>query len=279
MRIDSHHHFWNYSSEQYGWIAEGMGVLKRDFSPADLKPLLNEAGIDGVISVQARTDLRENIFLTDYAKENHFIKGVVGWVDLTKDDATKDIARFSEMEKAVGIREILQGMEDDAYCLRNDFNRGVALLHDFGLVYEVLIFHRHLPNVIQLVDKHPSQVFVLDHIAKPDIQLEKPDLVWAKNIKALAEREHVFCKISGLITEVAKEMKWTSKNLHPYFDIVLEAFGPDRLMFGSDWPVSLLRGKYQEWVDCVQDWTTGLSEKEQAAIWGGTATRVYGLSD
>jgi len=254
-------------------------VLKRDFSPADLKPLLNEAGIDGVISVQARTDLRENICLTDYAKQNDFIKGVVGWVDLTKGDATKDIARFSDMEKAVGIREILQGMEDDAYCLRNDFNRGVALLHNFGLVYEVLIFHRHLPNAIQLVDKHPNQVFVLDHIAKPDIQSEKPDLVWAKNIKSLAEREHVFCKISGMITEVAKEMQWTSENLRPYFDLVLEAFGPDRLMFGSDWPVSFLRGKYREWVDCVQDWTTDLSEKEQAAIWGETATRVYGLSD
>ncbi len=277
MKIDAHHHFWNYSPEKYGWIGEGMDVLKRDFGPGDLQTITADAGIDGVISVQARTNLAENTFLCDYAKQSDFIKGVVGWVDLTLDTAGKEISRFSEMSKAVGVREILQGMKDDTYCLRDDFNRGVAMLHDFGLVYEVLIFHRHLPNAIKFVDRHPNQIFVLDHIAKPDIQSSRPDPVWVANMKSLAERNHVFCKLSGMITEVSKEMEWTAENLRPYFDVVLEAFGPERLMFGSDWPVCLLRGKYGEWVRCVENWTGSLSAEGQAAIWGKTASQVYGL--
>lgn len=254
-----------------------MDALKRDFTPDDLKPLLDKAGLDGVISVQARTDSRENDFLTSYGRQHDFIKGIVGWVDLTRNDARKEISLFSEMKKAVGIREILQGMDDDAYCLRDDFNRGVSLLHDFGLVYEVLIFHRHLPNAIQFVDKHPNQLFVLDHIAKPDIQSDKPDPAWVKNMKSLGQRDHVFCKVSGMITEVKRDLTWTPKNLRPYFDVVLEAFGPKRLMFGSDWPVCLLRGKYQQWVNCVEEWTSDLTGDEQAAIWGGSASRAYGL--
>jgi len=161
MKIDSHHHFWNYSAEEYGWIGEGMEVLKRSFGPDDLKPLIDESGINGVISVQARTDTKENTFLCDYASRNDFIKGVVGWVDLTKESAPYEVAIFSEMPKAVGLREVLQGMDDDAYCLREDFNRGIGLLHDYGLVYDILIFHRHLPNAIQMVDRHSAQVFVL----------------------------------------------------------------------------------------------------------------------
>ncbi len=277
MRIDAHHHFWDYSAENYGWIGDGMDVLKRDFGPGDLKSITADAGIDGVISVQARTDLVENTFLTDYAKQNDFVKGVVGWVDLTLGSAGDEISRFSEMEKAVGLREILQGMEDDAYCLRDDFNRGVAMLHDFGLVYEILIFHRHLPNAIKLVDRHPDQIFVLDHVAKPDIQSARPDPVWAENIRTLAKREHVFCKLSGMVTEVSGQMEWTPENLRPYFNVVVEAFGPERLMFGSDWPVCLLGCEYGKWVACVESWTSRLSEKEQSAIWGETASRVYGL--
>ncbi len=277
MKIDSHHHFWNYSAEAYGWIGEGMDVLKRSFGPDDLKPLIDSAGIDGVISVQARTELKENPFLCDYAKKNDIIKGVVGWVDLTKENAGTEIARFTEMPKAVGLREVLQGKDDDAYCLRKDFNRGISMLHDFGLVYDILIFHRHIPNAIKMVDQHPIQLFVLDHVAKPSVVSAVPDPVWAKNMAELAKRENVFCKVSGMVTEVAKGLDWNADLLRPYFDVVLEAFGPDRLMFGSDWPVCLLQSEYQKWVTCVEEWTADLSEDEKADFWGGTAVRAYGL--
>lgn len=278
MKIDSHHHFWNYSAAEYGWIGEGMEVLKRDFGPTDLKPLIDGAGIDGVISVQARTELVENDALLAHAAKHDWIKGVVGWVDLTKEDAGEHIAKYADREKFVGVREVLQGMEDDAYCLRDDFNRGIEKLHDFGLVYDILIFHRHLPNSIKFVDKHPAQVFVLDHVAKPDILSPKPAADWAKNIAELAKREPVFCKVSGMVTEVAPAIEaWTPDLLRPYFDVVLEAFGPERLMFGSDWPVCLLRSEYVRWTETVNGFVSEFSADEQAAIRGGTAVRAYGL--
>jgi len=278
MRIDSHHHFWNYTPEDYGWIGNEMQILKRDFSPADLKPLLDEFGIEGVISVQARTDELENAFLLDYAKQHDFIRGVVGWFDLTQADVTEKVARFGENPKAVGVREVLQGLEDRNYCLRDDFNRGVAALHDFGLVYDILIFGDQLPAAIQLVDRHPAQVFVLDHLAKPVIGPAGVDPAWETSIRSLAEREPVFCKLSGMVTEVIPSLDdWTPDLLRPWFDVVLEAFGPERLMFGSDWPVCLLRGEYADWVQCVDYWIQDLSADEKKAILGETATKAYGI--
>lgn len=278
MKIDAHHHFWNYDAKTYQWIGEGMEVLKKDFAPSDLEAHLKESGIDGVVSVQARTNQEENRFLLDYAGKHDFIKGVVGYVDLTGAKVREELENFSQAgPKALGVREVLQGMEDDAYCLRKDFNGGLSLLHDFGLVYDILIFHRHLPNAIQMVDRHPDQVFVLDHIAKPAIQSDLPDPEWVNNMKLLGERETVFCKISGMVTEVASDLEWTPQLLRPYFEVALEAFGPDRLMFGSDWPVCLLRSDYKRWVDTVNSWTEALSDEEQAAFWGGNAVTAYGL--
>jgi L-fuconolactonase len=280
MRIDSHHHFWNYSPEAYPWIGGDMSVLKRDFSPADLKPLLDEASIGGVISVQARTDETENDFLLEYAAAHDWILGVVGWLDLTAPDAGEKVARFAERPKAVGLREVLQGMTERDYCLRDDFNRGLAALHDFGLTYDLLIYADQLTAATGCVDKHPAQTFVLDHIAKPAIGGPAGvDPAWSAGIRELAKRGNVYCKLSGMITEVIPALEdWDPDLLGPWFDVVLDAFGPERLLFGSDWPVCLLRGEYADWIQCVEFWISGLSAAEQSAILGDNAKRAYGLA-
>jgi L-fuconolactonase len=279
MRIDSHHHFWNYSPEAYPWIGADMSVLKRDFAPADLKPLLDEFSIGGVISVQARTEEADNDLLLAHASENEWILGVVGWLDLSAPDAVEAVARFAERPKAVGLREVLQGMPERDYCLREDFNRGLAALHDFGLAYDLLIYADQLGAATRCVDKHPAQTFILDHIAKPAIGGPSGvDPAWAGGIRELAKRENVSCKLSGMITEVIPALEdWDPDLLGPWFDVVLEAFGPERLLFGSDWPVCLLRGEYADWIQCVEFWIAGLSADEQAAILGGTAKRAYGV--
>lgn len=278
MTIDSHHHFWRYSAADYGWIGDGMDMLKRDYGPADLKPLIDEAGIDGVISVQARTHLDENGALLAHARDHDWIRGVVGWVDLTRADVGETLAALAGEEKFVGVREVLQGMADDDYCLRDDFNRGVARLHDFGLVYDILMVHRQLGNAVLLADRHPTQIFVLDHLAKPAIRTPEPDPIWAANLRALGQREHVYCKFSGVVTEVAAGVEWTPELLRPYFDTALEAFGPRRLLFGSDWPVCRLRSDYLRWKRTVDAFVAPLSESERAAILGGNARRAYGLA-
>ncbi|MFK5922921.1 MAG: amidohydrolase family protein [Verrucomicrobiota bacterium] len=275
MRIDAHHHLWNYSAKEYGWISDSMPALKHNFTPADLKPLLKKSSLDGCVTVQARSSLQENDFLLEHAKQNPFIKAVVGWVDLTQPDAAPTLARYSEHEAFKGIRHVLQGETDDAYCLRPDFNRGLSLLHDFGLAYDILIRHHQLPNAIKMVDQHPDQVFILDHLAKPEIKSTTPDPGWVKNIKNLARRGHVFCKISGLVTEVPTSMKWTPDLLRPYFEVALEAFGPQRLMFGSDWPVALLRCNYSDWFQTVSDFSARLTPAEQQALFGHNAARAY----
>jgi len=278
MRIDSHHHFWNYTPEDYDWIRSDMGILKRDFAPEDLTLATEEFGIEGVISVQARTDEAENAFLLDYAKSHDLVRGVVGWLDLTEPGVADKIARFAENPKAVGIREVLQGLDDREYCLREDFNRGISVLHDFGLAYDILIYADQLPAATQLADRHPAQTLILDHIAKPVIGPAGVDPVWEQAIRALAEREQVFCKLSGMVTEVIPSIEdWTPDLLRPWFDVVLDAFGPNRLMFGSDWPVCLLRGEYADWVQCVAFWIKDLSQNEQKAIMGATAERAYGV--
>lgn len=277
MTIDSHHHFWNYDAEEYGWIGDGMDVLKRDFGPADLKPLLDKAGIDGVISVQARTDEKENRFLLDYAKQHDWILGVVGWVDLNREDIGDRLAAYAENTKLVAMRHVLQGESDDRYCLREDFNRGIAALHDHGLAYDILIKQHQLPPIPEFVDRHQGQVFVIDHIAKPVIAGPTADAIWSDGMKAVAERDNVFCKISGVVTEVTTGLEVTPELMRPYFDLVLEAFGPERLMFGSDWPVCLLRSPYVPWSATVREWIGELSADEQSAILGGTAARAYRL--
>jgi L-fuconolactonase len=275
MTIDSHHHFWKYGIEEYGWIDDTMKVIRRDFLPADLKKEIQAAGIDGVVSVQARQTLEENRFLLDFARRNDFIKGVVGWVPLIDPNVRGALEEFAQQPKAKGVRHVLQGEPDDRYILREDFNRGIALLKDLGLVYDILIFERHLPQTLQFVDRHPDQVFVLDHIAKPRIK-DGYLSPWQTNIVQLAHRPNVYCKISGMVTE-ADYQNWTEEELTPYIDTVVSAFGPKRVMFGSDWPVCLVACPYGRWVEIVKRRIAELSETEQRRILGETAVEAYKL--
>ncbi len=279
MIIDAHHHFWDYSASEYGWIDSSMEVLQRDFGPSELGPLTMRAGVDGVISVQARTTVAETDALLKTAKEQDLVKGVVGWVDLTSPDVEQDLERYASEPLVVGFRHVLQGEPDERYMLRKDFNRGVGLLHDAGFAYDILIFHHHLPYVPEFMDQHPGQTFILDHIAKPKIESSTPDPAWVRGIHEAARREQLVCKVSGMATEVVAGQDWSADLLYPYFETVLEAFGPNRLLFGSDWPVCLLRLSYADWIDTVRSWIAKLSLTEQAAILGGNANRVYQLED
>jgi L-fucono-1,5-lactonase len=274
-RIDAHHHLWKYDAPQYPWISENMGVLQRDFLVHHLEGVLAESGIDGVVSVQARQTLAETRWLLELAHRHDFIRGVVGWVALTDPKVGHDLEHFATHAKLKSVRHVLHDEPDDLYILREDFNGGIALLKDFGLRYDLLIFERHLPQTIQFVDRHPNQIFILDHIAKPQI---KKGVIspWRENITELARRENVFCKLSGLITE-ANWQSWTEADLDPYLQIALKAFGPDRVIFGSDWPVILLASSYKRWAEIVQRSISHLSEYEQERILGKTATEVYRL--
>jgi L-fuconolactonase len=275
MKIDAHHHFWKYSAAEYGWIDDTMSFLRRDFFPPDLEKEIREAGIDGVVTVQAQQTLAETSWLLRMAAQNSFIKGVVGWVPLTEPSVSKELESFAEEPRLRAVRHVIQS-EPDGFLLRKDFNSGVSILRQMGLAYDLLIHERQLPEAILFVDRHPQQVFVLDHLAKPRIkaQLLEP---WRQNLRELARRENVFCKISGLVTE-ADFLTWTEGQLRPYFETALEAFGPDRLMFGTDWPVCLVACSYRQWCDIVDRLTTALSPAERAQIFGGTAERAYHLS-
>jgi L-fuconolactonase len=275
MKIDAHHHFWKYSAAEYGWIDDTMSFLRRDFFPPDLEKEIREAGIDGVVTVQAQQTLAETSWLLRMAAQNSFIKGVVGWVPLTEPSVSKELESFAEEPRLRAVRHVIQS-EPDGFLLRKDFNSGVSILRQMGLAYDLLIHERQLPEAILFVDRHPQQVFVLDHLAKPRIkeQLLEP---WRQNLRELARRENVFCKISGLVTE-ADFLTWTEGQLRPYFETALEAFGPDRLMFGTDWPVCLVACSYRQWCDIVDRLTTALSPAERTQIFGGTAERAYHLS-
>ncbi len=275
MRIDSHHHFWKYSAKEYDWISNEMSVIRRDFLPPHLSAEIKQAGIDAVVSVQARQSVEETRFLLDFASRNPFIKGVVGWVPLVAKDAARQIEAFHGHPKLRGFRHVVQGEPDDAFILRPDFNEGIKALHHWGYIYDILIFEKHLPNSIVFVDRHPQQVFVIDHIAKPVIKTNSFD-AWAKNMREMAKRSNVYCKVSGMVTE-ADWKNWTPAQLQRYFDTVLEAFGPRRLMFGSDWPVCLVACGYGKWVKTVEAAYAKLSADEKAWIFGKTARAAYDL--
>ncbi len=275
MIIDTHQHFWRYNPSEYSWIGKGMEKIRRDFVAADLKKTIDRAGVKAVISIQARQKLEETDRLLSLASVNDFIYGVVGWLPLTDSDIEAILERYSENKNLKGVRHILQDEPDPSYMLRDDFNRGIRLLSRFSLIYEILIFERHLPQTITFVDKHPNQIFVLDHIAKPLIRKNVLS-PWKENIAELARRENVYCKISGMVTE-ADSKHWDEHQLMPYLEIVLDSFGPSRLMFGSDWPVCLLACSYKQWVGIIHRFIVSLSVDEQNLIWEGNARDIYNL--
>jgi L-fuconolactonase len=274
VKIDAHHHFWNYSSTQYGWIDDAMSAIRRNFLPSDLEKEIRDAGIDGVVTVQARQMLEETRWLLAMAAQNVFIKGVVGWVPLIDPFVDKVLESFADEPHLRAVRHVVQS-EPDGFLLRKDFNNGVSILQKMGLAYDLLIHERQLTETILFVGLHTHQVCVLDHLAKPRIKERLLD-PWRKNLQELARRENVFCKISGLVTE-ADPVTWNEAQLRPYFETALEAFGPDRLMFGTDWPVCLVACSYRRWCDVVSGFAGSLSPGERADIFGGTAERAYNL--
>jgi L-fuconolactonase len=273
MTIDSHHHFWKYSAQEYGWIDDARSSIRCDFLPPDLEREIQAADVDGVVSVQARQTPEETDWLLAMADEYSFIRGVVGWLPLASAEVGVLIERYAAHPKMKGVRHVVEA-EPDGFLDGVEFNRGIAEIKN-QFVYDVLIEARQLEEAVRFVDRHPKQIFVLDHIAKPPIKsgVLQP---WQSQITELARRENVFCKVSGMTTE-AEYSGWTPKQLQPYFDVVLSAFGPQRLLFGSDWPVCLVATEYSRWAQTVREWTQSLSQTEQAAIMGENAQRVYDL--
>jgi L-fuconolactonase len=275
--IDAHQHFWKFDPVRDGWITDVMSVLKRDFLPRELMDELDANGVDGCVSVQASQSEEETVFLLDLAARFPRIAGVVGWLDLRADNLPERLEYFSRYEKLRGFRHIVQAEADDRFMLRDDFLRGISRLKEYGFTYDILIYPRQLPAAIELVEQFPEQPFVLDHIAKPAIK-KKESAGWAEQIKELAAAPNVMCKLSGLITE-ADWKHWRPDGFKPYLDVVFEAFGCDRLMFGSDWPVCLLAGSYQRVKQLVEDYVRDRAETEKENIFGGNAIRFYRLKN
>ena len=276
MKIDSHHHFWKYDPHTYSWMNEKMEVLKVDYQPIDLKKEIEEAGIDGVVSVQADQSLRETDDLLEHAKTNDFILGVVGWFPLADSNVKDLFDKYSNNQLLKGIRHVIQDEPDDNFILGEQFNRGVSLIKDYNWVYDILIYERQLGPSIQFVDRHPEQIFVLDHIAKPRIG-ESVIEPWKAQMYEMSKRENVSCKLSGIATE-AKWNEWKKEDLIPYMEIALDAFGPGRVMFGSDWPVAKLAVEYGPWVEICRDFISSLSDNEKSLIEGRVALEIYGLN-
>jgi L-fuconolactonase len=277
MILDAHQHFWQYRACEYPWIDDSMNTLKRDFLPNDLKPELLRFDIGGTIAVQARQNLEETHWLLDLAKKNDFIKGVVGWVDLCSSDVKTQLEKISGQSKLVGVRHVVHDEPDDQFMARSDFQKGISLLSEYNLTYDLLVFPKHLPLATQLVINFPQQIFVLDHIAKPHIKqgIHSP---WDKDIRKLAESPNVFCKLSGMVTE-ADWNNWQSKDFSYYLDCVFECFGPERLMFGSDWPVCTLAAKYKQVISILFDYLAQHDPEVQAKILGENCAGVYGISE
>ena len=276
MKIDAHQHFWQYNPQRDSWINEEMSVLKHDFLPENLLPVLQQHQFDGCVAVQADTSEKETTFLLELAKDNAFIKGVVGWLDLCTENIDVRLHHFSKYKKLKGLRHIVQA-EPDGFMLQKEFQRGISALEKYDFTYDILIFPHQLEEAIELVSKFSKQKFILNHCAKPYIKDNKIT-IWKKNFEKLARFKNVACKVSGLTTE-ANWNSWNKKEIQPYLDVVFKAFENDRLLFGSDWPVSLLAGNYTETVGLIENYIQQFSKTEQQQIIGLNAINWYNLKD
>ena len=276
MKLDSHQHFWHYSPDTHDWITDDMAVLKRDFLPPDLQPLLEQNGFDGCVAVQASQSEQETDFLLNLADRYNFIRGVVGWVDLQDKQVEARLAHYAQFDKLVGMRHVVQSEADEHFLIRPDFLRGVALLQEYDLAYDLLVVERQLLASIQFVSQLPQTRIALDHIAKPKIA-ERELLPWKENIQSLAAYPNVYCKLSGMVTE-ADWAAWQPADIIPYLDVVVDAFGPNRLMFGSDWPVCLLAAPYRRVYTLIDQYLADFTEVERAKIYGQNAIDFYQLS-
>lgn len=255
-----------------------MSVLRHDFDVMSLRETIQPLGFTGTILVQAQQTIAESKWLLECADREPLIRGVVGWVPLAAEDGVliPMLEKFSQHPRFKGVRHVVQDEPDERFLLRNNFSRGIARLRGFNLVYDLLVYAKQLPSAAALVDRHPEQVFVLDHVAKPTISGDALDSSWAANLKELSRRPNVACKFSGLVTEV-RDQHWSLETLRPYWDTVVEAFGIERLMFGSDWPVCLLRSRYDQWLGTVQAFTGELSASDRRMFWHDNAVKFYGL--
>ena len=275
MRVDAHQHFWRYAAGEYGWIDDSMSILRRDFLPRDLEPELRTGGFDACISVQARQTEEETRWLLELAAEAPFIAGVIGWVDLCGEDVRARLAELARDPRLVGVRHVVQSESDDRFLLRRDFMRGIAALEEFALTYDLLVLPRHLPVAAELVRCFPRQPFVLDHLAKPYIRagLVEP---WAAHLRELASSPNVLCKLSGMVTE-ADWRAWRPEDFRPYLEVALDAFGPDRLMIGSDWPVCTLAASHPEVTALVAGFLAHHPPEVRERVLGENARRLWRL--
>lgn len=276
MRIDAHQHFWALERGDYGWLTPELTTIYRDFLPDDLAPQLQAAGVDGTVLVQAAPTVAETEFLLSLADRNSFIKGVVGWVDFESPASVEHINRYMQHPAFVGLRPLIQDIEDPGWMLRDDLEPVFDALIDRDLTFDALTLPRHLPNLRKLLARHPDMRVVIDHGSKP---LIRDGIIsgWAEDMAALARDTNAFCKMSGLVTEAKAD--WTVDDLRPYVDHLLEHFGPRRLLWGSDWPVLELAGDYARWVAVTDDLLSGVDSNGRAAILGGNAKHAYRLRD
>lgn len=275
LKIDAHQHFWKYDPVKLSWINDAMQILQQDYLPPDLKKEMDKAGFDGCVAVQASQSEEETDFLLQLAEQYDFIKGVVGWVDLCDFNVKSRLRHYAQSPKLCGIRHIVHDEADDYFLLRPDFMRGVNMLAEFDLTYDILIFEKHLPVTLQFVSYLPDCRLVVDHIAKPRIAAAELD-PWRDNMRSLAKYTNVYCKLSGMVTE-ADWQHWKAEDFNKYLDTALEAFGADRLMIGSDWPVCRLAAEYEEVMGIVKNYIDQLSEDEKAKILGQNAINFYQL--
>jgi L-fuconolactonase len=274
--IDAHHHLWRYSPAEYGWINEPMAKIRRDFLPTDLLSELANAGIDGTISVQATQSLEETHWLLGLARNCEASRGVVGWAPIAAPDFEDSVLTLAAEPKLVGLRHVVQA-EPRGFLEGAEFNRGIRAMRSTKLVYDILILESQLEEAIRFVDRHPQQRFVLDHIAKPKIAAAEIE-PWRTNIRELSKRSNVSCKLSAMVTEDSWK-QWSLESLRPYFDVAVEAFGPERLMTGSDWPVCLVAAGYAQWWNTLKNYFADFSENERAQIFGATAIKTYSLRE
>jgi len=273
-RIDTHQHFWKFDPVRDNWIDDTMKVIQRDFLPPDLAPVLHENKIEGCVSVQADQSENETQFLLNLAHKNNFIKGVVGWVDLRSPQLTERLEYYSAFKKLKGFRHIVQA-EPIGFMRSPEFSKGISALKNFNFTYDILIYPHQIQDAIWLVQEHPDQKFVLDHMAKPVIR-EKEFSNWSAGIKELASYENVWCKLSGMVTEAVWK-EWTQDDFKPYLDFVLQYFGTNRVMYGSDWPVCLVAAAYQNQLGIIEDYLKSFPGSEIHKIMGENAIQFYNL--
>lgn len=277
MIIDSHQHYWQFSQPfDHAWLKEPQhAAICRDYLPEDLKPLMKSVGVDRTVFVQTQHDLQENRWVLELAKENDFIAGVVGWVDLRSEACEDQLQEFKDDPKFVGIRHIVQDEPDEDFIVRPEFLRGLKVLEKHQVPYDVLTYTQHLKHAVTLGQQLPDLPMVIDHLSKPKIKAGLVD-GWEQDLRAAAKFPNMHCKLSGMVTEADWE-NWKPADLKPYVEIALEAFGPERCMYGSDWPVLELAATYEQVYEALVEVLGPISDTEREQIFGGTAQRFYGL--